>query len=1075
MDTDFTEPRGVVVSIVRPFLTGPSALLVIALALFLGLLAVLSTPREEEPQIVVPMANIFVSFPGHAASEVEHLVTTRLERLVWQIEGVEHVYSISRRDQAMVIVRFHVGQDRDRSMVKLRDRINANLDDIPDGVASWLVKPVEIDDVPILALTLFGEGQSHHQLRRMAEELRARLEAVPDISRSEVLGGTRRVVHVYVNPRELAARGLAFDDIAGAIAGSNRQFTVGQLLDANQVLTLEVGPEMAEVDDVRTLTLIDRNGRPVRLGDVASVVDGEEEPEHYAHIGFGPASGLEDAPAGKRLPAVTIAFSKKRGTNAVAVARELADTAESLRGQLLSSGVRMIISRDYGKIANDKVNGLLESMFFAIITVVGVVTLAMGWRCGLVVGLAVPVSFALALFTNYIFGYTVNRVTLFALILSLGLVVDDPITNVDNIQRHIRMGLMPPLKAALAAVHEVGPAVVMSTLAIIVCFMPMFFITGMMGPYMRPMAINVPVTVTFSTVCALTFVPWLALKLLARAAPAAADGAAAEVSDGTPAWVRRYYRKALTPFMNRRNALLLLGAVLVLLLLSGLLVLFKAVPLKMLPHDNKNELQLIVDLPEGTALERTDTLVQEIERYLGTVNEVENFQSYTGINSPIDFNGLVRQYGMRREPHQADIRINLAPRQRRKMQSHDIALRIRDPLTAVAARHKAIIKIVEMPPGPPVMATVVVEVRGAVDQSAEELAAAAGQLKTAMGEVDGRHLVEIDDTVEAEHPRLIFEVDRDKAAFHGLTVAGIAQRLGAAISGRSTGIVHQPGERNPLEILVRLPLGERSSAADLGQIWLGHGGNLVQLAELGTFRSSSHEQPIYHKNMERVVFVTAEAAGRPPGELILEMFRHLRDNPLPAGIRTGWTGEGEWEITVRVFRDLGIAFGAALFGIYLLLVIQMRSFTMPLLVLSAIPLTAIGVMPGFWLLNLVGGKRIGGYQSPVFFTATAMIGMIALGGIVIRNSLVLIEFIQDKLKAGGDLDEAILESGAVRFRPILLTALTTMLGAVPIVFDPIFSGLAWSLIFGLLASTVFTLLVVPATYKLFGPRAISAT
>ncbi len=1065
-------PGGLVAAVAKLFLTGPASLLVIMLAAFLGTVAVLRTPREEEPQIVVPLANLLVEFPGHSATEVEQLVTTRLERLAWQIEGVEHVYSTSRRDQAMVTVRFEVGRDRDRAMVKLRDQIQANQDQIPPGVVGWLVKPVEIDDVPIVTLTLYAPVGEEAALRRVAEELRVRLENVRNISRTEILGGRRRLVQVYVHSAALAARGIGLGELVEALRRSNNVVTAGHLVEDGQALRVLVGPGLDSVEAVAATVLIDRDGLPVRLADVATVEDGEEEPENYVHIGFGPLAAAGSEWQGRRLAAVTLAFSKKRGTNAVRVAQEIVAAAEQMREQLLSSGIRMQVTRNYGELADTKVDGLLQNLFFAVLTVVGVIALTMGWREGLVVGLAVPVSFALALFTNYVFGYTINRVTLFALILSLGLVVDDPITNVDNIQRHIRRGLEPPARATLRAVQEMGPAVIMSTLAIVVCFLPMFFITGMMGPYMRPMAINVPVTVCFSTVCALTFVPWLAYRLLKHLAPTG-DGVVSGDVEGvetTPAWVRRSYRAMLGPFMRRRNALLLFAGVLALLAISGLLVVVRAVPLKMLPFDNKDELQLIVDLPEGTALEQTDAVVQEIEAYLVTVNEVKDFQCYTGLNSPLDFNGLVRSYGMRREPHQADIRVNLGPRARRRMQSHDVALRLRDPLTAVAARHGALLKIVEMPPGPPVMATLVVEVRGRPDQDYAELIAAGRELQEKLAAVDARHIVEIDDSTVGDHPRLIFDLRRDKAAFHGLTVAEVGASLRAALAGVSPGFVHLEDERNPLLILVRLPLADRASPERLGQLWIGTRTGSVQLAELGDFRFEPVEQPIQHKNMERVVYVTADVVGRPPGEAIWEMFWFLRQNPLPEGIRLAWAGEGEWEITVRVFRDLGLAFAAALFGIYLLLILQMRSFTMPLLVLAAIPLTAIGVMPGFWLLNLLLGSRVGGYPSPVYFTATAMIGMIALGGIVIRNSLVLIEFIQESQKAGLATDEAILESGAVRFRPIMLTAATTMLGALPITFDPIFSGLAWALIFGLLASTLFTLVVVPAAYKLLGPK-----
>ena len=1072
MDTatpDAPRKRGLVAAIVEKFLTGPLSILVILAAAALGSMAVFATPREEEPQIVVPMADVLVSFPGHSAAEVEQLVTTPLERLMWQIGGVEHVYSVSRRGQALVTVRFYVGRDRDRAMVKVRDQINANLDLVPPGVADWIVKPVEIDDVPIVTLTFCSTRYDAHALRRIAEEAKARLDRVRDISRTEIFGGFRREILVEGDVEKMLARGVTLNDIAQALRRNNMSAIAGSVVSGGRTRDLLVTPTLGDVDAVRQTVIRGSGDRAVRVEDVARVVDGPEEPVNYVHTGFGPSSPRPAKLRGRRFAAVTLAFSKKKGTNAVTVAQEVLDAAEALRGGVIPDDVEMLVTRDYGRLADEKVNELLTNLALAVVTVVLVMAVSMGWREALVVGLAVPVSFALALFCNFLLGYTINRVTLFALILSLGLVVDDPITNTDNIQRHLRMGKTDPFHATLDAVHEVAGPVIMSTLAIIVSFTPMFFITGMMGPYMGPMAINVPLTVTFSTVCALTFVPWLAYHLLKGRVKRAAPGAA--LDDATPGWVRRLYRGAVAPFLDRKRGLALMGVVVLLLLGSMLLVVFRLVPLKMLPFDNKDELQLVVDLPEGTPLEETDAVVQELEHALSQVNEVTDYQSYVGLNSPIDFNGLVRHYGMRRSPNHADIRVNLVHKKRRRQQSHAIALRLRDELTALAEKHNAKLKIVEVPPGPPVLATVTVEVRGRPDQTYEELIVGAKVLEDRLRKVDPKHVAEVDDMSEAPHERLVFEVDRDKAAQHGLTVAEVLAELRAAVTGAFPGKVHVKAERTPLMLRVRLPLADRSTEERLAQMWIrGVGGKRVQLGELGRFRKETAEQPIYHKNLERVVFVTAETVGRPPGEVILDTWSALDREPLPAGIRDEWAGEGEWEVTVRVFRDLGIAFGAAMVGIYLLLTVQMRSFAVPLVVMLAIPLTAIGIMPGFWLLNVIAGGEVGGYPDPVFFTATAMIGMIALGGIVIRNSLVLIEFIQDALRQGKDLREAILESGAVRFRPIVLTALTTMLGAWPITLDPIFSGLAWALIFGLIASTLFTLLVIPTVYMLVGPR-----
>ncbi|MFZ5952893.1 MAG: efflux RND transporter permease subunit [Candidatus Rifleibacteriota bacterium] len=1050
-----SEPQGLIPSIVRTFLTGPLSILLIVFAALAGLMAIQLTPREEEPQIVVPMVDIYVQFPGHTPREVEELVTRPLEKLMWQIDGVEHVYSMSRRDQSMVTVRFYVGQDRERAMVKIRDKIDGNLDKVPPGVANWLVKAVEIDDVPIVTLTMTSPEASASELRRIAEEVEARLAGTRNVFRSDIYGGYRREIRIEADSTRMTAYGICFQDLMMAVSGNNHLADSGQLIQDGKSLRLLAGKVIGSAEEIRKIPVKAVDGKAIYVEDIAEIKDTVQEPEWYHHSIYGPASGKENP--GTRAAAVTIAFSKKKGTNAVDVAEEIIREANLLRGRVIPENIDLLVTRNYGQTANDKVNDLLSSMFFAIVTVVGLLAFTMGWRAAAVVGLSVPVSFALALFTNLIFGYTINRVTLFALILSLGLVVDDPITNVDNIQRHLQMAKEEPEKAALNGVMEVIVPVIMSTLAIIVSFTPMFFITGMMGPYMGPMAINVPLTVTFSTVCALTFVPWVAFKLL--------KGSDASSDDGVPEWIRKFYRWLISPYLNLRNAIILGVVVLLLMIGSGLLMAFRKIPLKMLPFDNKDELQLVLDMPEGTPLEHTDRAVRELEIYLSRVNEVKSVQSYVGIAAPIDFNGLVRHYNLRQMPHQADIRINLAEKMKRTQQSHGIALRLRNDLTAIAAKYGAVLSIVEVPPGPPVFSTLTVEVYGDENMSYEEIIKGAEYLQAQLKEEDGVHIAQIDNMNEAPHDRIRFVPDIRKAAMHGFSASSIQQLLMQALHGRGLGLAHIENEREAVLINMRLPLQERNNLETLKNLMLRDmAGNLVPAGELGTFTIEPEEQVIQHKNLRPVVFVTAECVGRAPGMIILDMYLRLQKNPPPPGIRYEWAGEGEWEITVRVFRDLGIAFGIAMIGIYLLLAVQMNNFVMPLLVMSAIPLTIIGIAPGFWLLNIISAEVVGGYRDPVFFTATGMIGMIALGGIVIRNSVVLIEFIQDSVKQGMTLDEAIKESGAVRFRPIILTAATTLLGAWPITLDPIFSGLAWSLIFGLIASTFFTLIVVPTIF-----------
>jgi multidrug efflux pump subunit AcrB len=1066
---------GLIPAIVDYFLTSRMAVILALASLALGAAAIVVTPREEEPQIVVPMADVVVQVPGASADEVEKLVTTPLERLLWQIDGVEYVYSISRKDMAAVTVRFFVGEDREDSLIKLHNMIAKNVDLAPTIVEGWVIKPVEIDDVPIVALTLHAAHghearYSDHDLRRMAEEMFHRLAEVEDVSRITLHSGRSREVRVDIRPERLTGFNISPLEVQRALAGADRSLTAGDMVGADRRTRVVSQSFLLSADDAASLVVGVFGDRPVYLRDVADITDGPQEPGDYSRIGFSDTYlarlGLE--PAQPSRPAVTLAVAKKKGVNAVAVADAVVARAEELRREVLPAGVALTITRNQGETAQAKVNELLSSLGFAIVTVVALLAFALGWREALVVALAVPMSFSLALFVNQLFGYTINRVTLFALILSLGLVVDDPITNVDNIQRHIRMGLKKPLEATLDAVREVLPPVILSTLAIIVSFTPLFFITGMMGPYMAPMAANVPLTVTFSTLAALTVVPWMAWLLLRNRQGIGKPGAKAGAANVR---LLAAYTRIVTPFLGapRNRRLLLLGILAGLGLCFGLVVL-RLVPLKMLPFDNKNELQLLVDMPEGATLERTDRVLRDFESFLRAVPEVTSYVTHAGAPSPMDFNGMVRHYYWRDEPHLGEIRINLADKSERDQQSHAIGLRLRNGLDEVAARHGAMVKLVETPPGPPVMATLTAEVYGRPDLPYGALLDGAAHVRELMRAEPG--VVDVDDSSEADRVMIDFVLDKEKAALHGISATDVVQTLRLALGGDAPAFVHLPGERQPLPVRVVLPASLRVGPQTLGELTMkSTAGSMVPLAELGVFREVPADQPILHKNLRRVAYVYGETAGVPPGEAVLDLQGRLRNDPMPPGITVDWAGEGEWKITLDVFRDLGLANVAALASIYVLLVIQTGAYLMPLLIMSAIPLTLLGILPGFWLLNLVAGGTVGGYGDPVFFTATSMIGMIALGGIVIRNSLVLIEFIQSETAAGKPLREAIIQSGAVRMRPILLTALTTALGAWPITLDPIFSGLAWALIFGLAASTLFTLVVVPSGYyALYGGR-----
>jgi multidrug efflux pump subunit AcrB len=1055
------EKQSFLTKVVEAFLRGNLPVLIILVSLIAGAIALTVTPREEEPQIVVPLADIMVTYPGGSAEDVERLVASRLERLLYQIDGVEYVYSMSRPGLAVVTVRFFVGEDREDSLLKLYNKLNQNMDSVTPGIAGWLVRPIEIDDVPIVNATLYSERYDTHQLYRVAEEVVSKLQHVSDSARITIHGGEPRVAHVYLDPERLAAHGLSTREISEALSVSNVQGTGGQFEQGNAVIQVEVGPFLRTVDELNTVMVGVHDDRPIYLQDVAEIVDGPSEITTYSRFSITQSSSTTNsAPLVSRVPSVTLAVAKKKGSNAVWVAEEVQSVLDSLRGSIIPDEVHVKITRDYGATANDKVNNLVYSLVLAVITVIGLLALTMSWREGLIVALAVPITYSLTLLCNYLLGYSINRVTLFALILALGLLVDDPIAGVENIERHFKLALKPKLDAVIAAMSEIMPPIVLSTLAIIIAFTPMFFITGMMGPYMAPMALNVPIAVLMSTVVALTVTPWLSSKLLRYGSK---EKKQSNLRD-TP--IYRFYTKLISPLISsprRSTGLLLVVGILfagsIGLTLTGL------VPLKMLPFDNKNEFQVLIDMPESTTLEMTDAAAREIEDYLHTIPEVTDFTTIVGTGSPMDFNGMVRHYYLRQGPNVADIRVNLLHRDDRKMDSHSLVLRIRNDIARIADRTGASVKLIEVPPGPPVLSTIVAEVYGQPHHTYDDLIAAAGTVRAQLATEEG--IVDLDDSVETNQRLLRFEVDRDKAGRNGVSVQDVLAALNLALDGQSAGIVHIASEQNEVPILLRLRRDKRSSAALLKTIPVkGIQGNSVQLGELGTFHTDHVDKTIFHKNQKRVVYVTSEIAGRGPAYAVLSLQSYFKQNPLPEGIAADWRGEGEWKITLDVFRDLGIAFSIALLGIYILLVYETASYLLPVIIMLSIPLTMIGIMPGFWLLNVIVDRPVGGFDNPVFFTATAMIGMIALCGIVVRNAIVLIDFIRQSRERGESLHDAIVESGAVRLRPIVLTAGTTMLGAWPITFDPIFSGLAWSIIFGLFVSTLFTLVVIPVVYNM---------
>jgi multidrug efflux pump subunit AcrB len=1061
---------GLTARLVKLFLLSKLPTIIIMVSLLAGLAALLYTPREEDPQIKVPMVDILIRFPGASPQEVENLVVINLEKKLWEMEGLEDLYSQARDGFAVVTAKFRVGENLETSLFKVYNKVFSNIDQVPQGVAGWVVKPMNINDVPIVTLTLHSDTADDYELRRVADELLHRLQQIPDTARSYVVAGRRRQVRVVPDPVRLAGHRLDLAALVQALEVSNVNVPAGHFSRQDREYLVEAGPFLKSADEVADLLVGLYQGKPVYLKDVAQVIDGPEEPVELSRIAFGPAAGEPGVRRGQFYPAVTMAFAKRTGTNAVTVAQGLLAKVAELQKEIIPPNIKIQVTRDYGKTANEKVNELIRELLIAVLSITVLLTLFLGWREALIVALAVPLTLAITLTGNMLFGYTINRVTLFALILSLGLLVDDPIIDVENIHRHFQLREHPPLEATLVAVDEVRAPTILATFTVIISFIPMYFVTGMMGPYMRPMPLNVPLAMLMSLAIAFTVTPWATYHLLKKEYGKEAKPLVLEET-----WVYRAYTRIMTPLLeSRRRSRIFLLAVVGLFVVSVLLPVLGLVPLKMLPFDNKNDFLVVADLPHDTPLESTQEALQDLGRYLTTVSEVDHVVTFAGVGAPIDFNGLVRHYYLMQGPWVGQIRVNLAEKERRAAASHAVTLWIRPALEEIAARQRVRLKIVEVPPGPPDLQTLVAEVYGPPGSSYGGIIREADRIKQFFLKTKG--VVDVDTSVETDQPRFRFLVDRPKAALSGLSEAQIARALALAEAGEAVGRVHDPTERLPLPIFLRWPLAPRSSTLSLGQLYFKNPqGDMVPLEELGRFELDTAPKSITRKNLERVVYVTGNTAGLSPVNAILDLRGDTARQPPPPGYHVNYAGEGEWKITVQVFRDLGIAFAGALIGIYILLVLQTGSYTMPLVIMVAIPLTMIGVMPGFALLNAIFAGKVAGYANPIYFTATAMIGMIALAGIVVRNSIILIDFIHHHLDRGFSLEESVLRSGAVRFRPILLTALAAMFGSWVITLDPIFSGLAWSFIFGLFASTTFTLVVVPVIYYLLASRQASGS
>ncbi len=1053
--------------------------LIIIASLLLGLFAMLLTPREEEPQIVVPMADVWLPFPGASAKIVEEQLAKPIERKLSEIKTVEYLYSISRPGGALIIVRFYVGEPMESSLVDLYDKLMSNQDLLPPGAAPFQVKPRDVNDVPIVTLTLSSERYTDDQLRKLGDQVLEDAKRVGGTAGGFVVGGRGRELRVQMDPSRLKAYGLTPLRVADVIRAENLALPTGRFENKNESFLVETGRFIRSKEDLDGVVVGVNDQRPVYLRQVAEVIDGPTEATSYVWFGEGPGDGRSslvkrEAQEAARdtleerftleSPAVTVAIAKQAGTNAVAVAEGVIRKVEEMKGRLIPADVRVTVTRDYGETADEKANELLWHLLVAVVAVVLFLGVTLGFRPAVVVSIAIPLTLALTLFISMLIGYSINRVTLFALIFSIGILVDDAIVVVENTYRHLTLRNRPHREASLFAVDEVGNPTILATLTVIAALLPMAFVSGLMGPYMRPIPVNASIAMFVSLLVAFIVIPWFCQTCYQPGAHVA--GVEHESQAGGRAY--RLYQRLLAPVLSHPAiAALVLAAIA--LLLAGSLLLFwtRDVVVKMLPFDNKSELQVVIDMPEGTTLEETARVTKALTQYVRTIPELRDYQAYVGTASPFNFNGLVRHYYLRDQPHEADIQINLVAKDRRKAQSHDIAQRIRAPLQEIGKPYGANLKVVEVPPGPPVQSVLVAEIYGPDYARQIQIARDVRRLFEATPGV-----VDVDDYLEAEQVKYLFTVDRAKAALAGIPSEEIVRTLRLALEGADVGLVHIPRERQPVQVRLRLPIMERTGLEHLGELALRTAaGHMVPLSELIRVEQTVREQAIYHKNQKPVVYVLADVGGVGPekGESpvygVTGIGKKLEQYQLPEGYvltqhyavqpwseqRFAMKWDGEWQITYETFRDMGMAFAVALVLIYLLIVAQFQSFLTPVVIMAPIPLTLIGIVPGHWLTGS-------------YFTATSMIGFIALAGIIVRNSILLVDFIQHQEAEGVPLVEAVIRAGAIRTRPILLTAAALMVGAFVIILDPIFQGLAVSLLFGVGASTVLTLIVIPVLY-----------
>ena len=1032
-------------------------LLMIAL-MIIGAYSSTLIPREEEPQIIVPMADVMVGYPGANPTEVENRVVKPLEKIISNIKGVEHVHSMAMNGKAMIIVQFFVGEDTERSYVKLYDEMMKNKNIFPKGVYEPLIKTRSIDDVPMLGLTLWSEKYNDFQLRQITEELSSEVKKIKDVSLTNVIGGRSRQLKVIVDKDKMAESNVDALGIMQMIQAGNGSSQSGSFNSNDQEYLVTTGEFLSSAEDVGNLVIGTSQNMPVYLKQVAKIEDGPASSTNYVNFGYGNATEK-----GKNFlseyPAVTLSVSKVKGADAMHISEEILNKVETLKKTLIPNDVHVEVTRNYGETASHKVSELMSHLGIAIVAVTLLVMLAMGWRGGLVVFFSVPLTFALTLFAYYMLGYTLNRITLFALVFVVGIVVDDSIIIAENMHRHFHLKKLPFKQAAIFAINEVGNPTILATFTVIAAILPMAFVSGMMGPYMSPMPIGASIAMLLSLFVALTITPYLGFHLLK-----VKDSEEHKEEQGLETgFIYKIYKKIEQPLLdNGKKRWTMLGITSVLLMISMIAFAAKWVAVKMLPFDNKNEVQVVIDMPEGTTLERTSAVTQDIAQYLKTVPEVVNYQSYVGSASPITFNGLVRHYDMRGSSNTADIQVNLLHKEDRNKQSHDIAKMIRPEIHKIAKKYGANVKIVEVPPGPPVLSTIVAEVYGPDYETQVKIADEVQKIL-----INTDDVVDVDWMVETPQKEFKIVPDKEKAMLNGVASQQIVGNLNYLLGEHSIGNLFDPKSNDAVDIVMKLQDGEKTSIADLTNLKVKGAAGMVPVSDIVKVQRETLEKSIYRKDQKRVVYILADMAGglESPAYAILGMDKKLKNIKLPAGYSLNelymntpkdesdytvkW--DGEWQITLEVFRDLGVAFLVVIIIIYMLIVGWFQNFKTPIMMMIPIPLSLVGIVLGHWLLG-------------AFFTATSFIGMIALAGIMVRNSILLIDFIEIRLKEGAPIKRAIIEAGAVRTTPILLTTGAVVIGAIVILFDPIFQGLAISLVFGAIVSTLLTLIVIPLIY-----------